>query len=78
MKDFDGIVSDGEAGYFLTTVENSGFYHMDKEMNVVTLLEEDAYFGDLEFDRQQNKIYIPRGNKNTNQYFISVFDMKKK
>lgn len=77
IKDFDGIVSDGDGGYFLTTVENSGLFHLDEQKNITKLMEEDIYFGDLEFSPEQKKIYVPRGNKKNNEFFISVIEMEK-
>lgn len=77
VKDFDGIVSDDSGGYFLTTVEKRGLYHLDQQKTITTLLEEeDVYFGDLEFDPRHKKIYIPRGNKNTGEFFITVLTLE--
>lgn len=76
LEDFDGIVPDEEGGYFLTTVGNSGLYHVNKKMIITKLLEEDIYFGDLEFNPKSRIIYIPRGNKKTNEFFISVLKLK--
>ncbi len=78
IKDFDGMVADGSGGFFLTTVENSGLYHVNALRQVDTLLLEDTYFGDLEFDPNQKKLYIPRGNHETREYFISVLSLKEK
>lgn len=73
IKDFDGIVPDGLGGYFLTTVENSGLFHLNEQHNVTKLLEDDVYFGDLAFNSDRNEIYIPRGHKKTGEFFITVF-----
>lgn len=77
VKDFDGITSDGSGGYFLTTVENSGLFYLNEQKIINKLMEEeDSYFGDLEFYPSHKKIYIPRGNKKTGEFFISVFTME--
>ncbi|MEO0340061.1 MAG: hypothetical protein AAF242_12700, partial [Bacteroidota bacterium] len=76
LSDFDGIAPDGNGGYFLTTVENSGLFYLNREKNIDTLLTEDIYFGDLAFTPQTQQLFIPRGNKETNTFFISVLDMK--
>ena len=70
IKDFDGITADGNGGYFLTTVENSGLFHIDGEGDLDTLMIDEDYFGDLSFF--QNKLFIPRGNHKEKDYFISV------
>ena len=77
IKDFDGITADGENGFFLTTVENSALYHLSEGKKVAKLLAEDIYFGDLEFNRQSGNIYVPRGDKQRNEFYISVFKMDK-
>ena len=76
-KDFDGIVSDGEHGFFVTTVENSSLFHINKEKEVAKLLTEDIYFGDIDFNPQSRNIYVPRGNRKTNEFYISVFNLNK-
>lgn len=76
VKDFDGIVSDGSGGYFLTTVENSGLFHLNAQSNINKLMAEDAYFGDLAFSSSDNKVYIPRGNKMTGEYYITVVTLE--
>lgn len=75
VKDFDGIVADGESGYFLTTVENSGLFHINAQNNVKQLMKGEAYFGDLTFDKTQNVIYIPRGNKEDGEFYISAVNV---
>lgn len=77
IKDFDGIVADGLGGYFLTTVENSGLFHVNAQKNITKLMEGDVYFGDLEFNPDRKEIYIPRGNKKTGEFFITVFTVEK-
>lgn len=74
-KDFDGITGDGSNGYFLTTVENSGLFHLNKQKNIIKLMQEDVYFGDMTFNPNQKKIYIPRGNRKTDEFFITVFTL---
>nr|WP_298794205.1 hypothetical protein [uncultured Allomuricauda sp.] len=76
IKDFDGLIPDGNDGFFVTTVENSGFYHINKQMQVTKILEDAPYFGDLEFDRANKTIYIPRGNRKTNEFYITVCTME--
>lgn len=78
IKDFDGVVADDSGGFFLTTVENSGLYHANADGQVDTLLVEETYFGDLEFNPNQKKLYIPRGDHKTQKYFISVFTLEEK
>ncbi len=77
IKDFDGIVSDGSGGYFLTTVENSGLFYFDGHKAINQLMESNIYFGDLEFNPSLKKLYIPRGNKKTGAFYISVLTMSK-
>ncbi|MCL6274942.1 hypothetical protein M3P19_13050 [Muricauda sp. 2012CJ35-5] len=71
IKDFDGISPDGQGGYFLTTVENSGLYYFNGKENIIKLLQTDAYFGDIEFNPKNNVLYAPRGEKNAAEFFIS-------
>ncbi|MGX1929052.1 hypothetical protein [Flagellimonas sp. 2504JD4-2] len=78
IKDFDGIQPDGQGGYFLTTVEHSGLYHLNSEGVSTKLMDGEAYFGDLEFIPDENRIYIPRGNHKTNDYFIAIVTLGKK
>ncbi len=75
VQDFDGIVSDSLGNYFLTTVEKKAIWHLKGE-RITKLKEADSYFGDLEFIRKTNKLYIPRGNHKRNEYFISVLELK--
>ena len=77
IKDFDGLIADGSGGWFLTTVENNGLYHVSAEKEVDALMEADAYFGDLAFEPTQNTLYIPRGNE-SGKYFISVLGLEKR
>ena len=77
VKDFEGIVSDGLTGYFLTTVENSGLFYLNEHGRINKLMEGNDYFGDLEFDSSLKKLYIPRGNKNSNEFFITVLTMNR-
>lgn len=41
-------------------------------------MEGDIYFGDLEFIPSHKKLYIPRGNKKTNEFFITVLSVEEK
>ena len=77
IKDFDGITSDGLGGYFLTTVENSGLFHMNNTGTITELMREAPYFGDLEYVPSQKTIYIPRGDHKTKDYFIMVLTIEK-
>ena len=77
IKDFEGIAADGQGGYFLTTVENSSLYHFDGLHRVTRLLENDAYFGDLEFNTTNNTLYIPRGNRSTGDFFVTSLSVNK-
>ncbi|WP_190808934.1 hypothetical protein [Flagellimonas sp. S3867] len=72
IKDFDGIEPDGYGGYFLTTVENSGLFHLHSDETTTQIMDGQAYFGDLEFIANQNAIYVPRGIHKTNNYFITI------
>ncbi len=76
IKDFDGIALDSYGGYFLTTVENSGFYYLDAQGEVHQLLSGDDYFGDLVFLPSRQRILIPRGNTTTGDYYISVLALE--
>lgn len=78
VQDFEGIESDGAGGYFLTTVDNSSFFHVNQGLIVTKLLEDNYYFGDLEYDEELKTVYIPRGNKETSESFISVLKMDRK
>jgi hypothetical protein len=75
VQDFDGMVSDGFGGYFLTTVESSSLFYFDGKTCIYKLKEESAYFGDLAFNPDGNKLYVPRGNKTTAEYFITEMKM---
>ena len=75
INDFDGLIPDGQGGYFITTVENSGLFHIDQFNNVSELLTDEKYFGDLEFIQQYGQLLIPRGSHRSNEYFISVLQM---
>jgi hypothetical protein len=77
MQDFDGIVPDGAGGFFMTTVENSALYHLNEKMFATKLMEADIYFGDLEFLPSSGKIYIPRGDRKTSEFFITVITMQR-
>lgn len=72
IVDFDGLAADGMGGYFVTTVENSGLFHIDKRSNVTKLISEEIYFADLVFDQENKRLFIPRGDKTAREYFISV------
>lgn len=72
VNDFDGITPDGLGGYFLTTVENSGLYHLSAQQKLDTLMEGKDYFGDLTFDPTSRKLFIPRGNHTNKGYYITV------
>ncbi len=76
-KDFDGIVSDAEGGFFLTTVENSMLLHIDEQNNITRLKKSTNYFGDIDFIPETKELYIPRGNQENNEFYISVFKMGK-
>ncbi|WP_420602346.1 hypothetical protein [Flagellimonas sp.] len=76
IKDFDGITPDGLGGYFLTTVENSGLFYFDEQKNVYNLMQNDTYFGDIEFNPYNKRLYCPRGKKATGDFFITEFSMK--
>lgn len=72
FHDFDGIVRDGHNGYFLTTVEDSRLVHVKADGGGVTLMQDTAYFGDLEYVPQHRALYIPRGIPGRGAFFISV------
>ena len=76
IKDFDGMVTDGIGGYFLTTVENSGLFHINEQKNITKLIDDTVYFGDLDFIPNCKKLYIPRGSKKTNEFFITVLSVE--
>ena len=76
IKDFDGITSDGLGGYFLTTVENSGLFYFDGQKGIHKLMQNDTYFGDIEFNPYSKRLYSPRGKKATAEFFITEFSMK--
>lgn len=77
IVDFDGIEPDDFGGYFLTTVENSRLFHMNAKGDTTKVMEGDDYFGDLEFVPSLKKIYVPRGNHKTKEYFLTVIDLQK-
>ena len=76
VQDFDGIVSDRKGGYFLTTVANSGLYHFNGATETRKLMEGQAYFGDLDFDPNSNTLYLPRGNNETSEYYITEVNLE--
>lgn len=78
INDFDGITSDGQEGYFLTTVENSGLYHWSKGTGVRKLSESYGYYGDLTFDAQRNRLLIPRGLPESSTYFITELNVSRR
>ena len=75
VQDFDGIASDSLGNYFLTTVEKKAIWHLKGE-RITKLKEANSYFGDLEFIRKANTLFIPRGNHKKNEYFISAIELK--
>ncbi len=75
IKDLEGLVSDGENGFFMTTVGQSSMYHLGPNFEATLLLSERDYFGDLTFDKEQNIIYVPRGNEDTDEYYLTVIEM---
>lgn len=75
IKDFDGLVSDGRGGYFLTTVENSGLFHIDAQQHIIELNKSTEYYGDITFIPERNQLYVPRGNRKDKAFYISVFWM---
>lgn len=76
VQDFDGIVSDGRGGYFLTTVEQSGLYYLDAHNGISNLLDGEDYFGDLTFISDQGELFIPRGNHRNGAYYISKLNLR--
>ena len=74
IKDFEGIVSDGNGGYFLTTVTSSGLYHLKPDLSMSALLEGPDFFGDLCIEPERNLLYIPRGNEATGQSYLTRLD----
>jgi hypothetical protein len=76
VEDFDGMVSDGAGGYFLTTVKSSGLFQLTRQKKITKLMNEDVYFGDLEFIPNRKKIFIPRGDKKTNDFFVTVLTVE--
>ncbi|WP_299529127.1 hypothetical protein [Ulvibacterium sp.] len=75
VQDFDGLSPDGQGGFFLTTVENSGLYYFDGENSIHKLMGNDTYFGDIEFIANSKKLYIPRGKKETAEFFITEVNL---
>ncbi|MEW7289941.1 hypothetical protein [Aquimarina sp. 2304DJ70-9] len=78
VKDFDGIAPDGLGGYFLTTVENSSLFYFDGQNSIYKLMEDSAYFGDITFNSNLKKLYAPRGEKTTSEFFITEFKMEQR
>ncbi len=78
IKDLESLIEDGQGGYFLTTVGQSALYQVTENMNATPLLEEESdYLGDLSFDQQSNTLFIPRGNEDTEVYYITALQFNK-
>ncbi|MDC8004689.1 SMP-30/gluconolactonase/LRE family protein [Aureisphaera galaxeae] len=78
FSDFDGLIPDRQGGYIATTVEGGQLLHIDILGNTIELkTDKEVYLGDLTFIRDQLRIFIPRGNHATNDYFISVIELTK-
>lgn len=77
IKDMEGLVHDGEDGYFLTTVGQSSLFHVTKNLDAVPLLVDRDYFGDPTYDQKNNTLFIPRGNEDTEEYYITVLELMK-
>lgn len=74
-KDFDGLTKDGAGGYFLSTVENSALWHINKSGKVMKLSDGEAYFGDMDYIPSLNKLYVARGNLITSDFFITEYSL---
>ncbi|TXN34290.1 hypothetical protein FVB32_17335 [Flagellimonas hymeniacidonis] len=72
ISDFDGIALDGEGGYYVTTVENSALWHINKNLQVEKLAENNSYFGDLDFIPEHHKIVIAQGKQDKSSFFLGV------
>lgn len=77
IKDMEGLVSDGKDGYFLTTVGKSSLYHLTKNLEAIPLLIDSDYFGDPTYDQKNSKLFVPRGNEDTEEYYITVLELMK-
>lgn len=77
IKDFEGLVGDGHNGFFITTIGQSSLYHVTHNMNASLLLEERDYFGDISFDQQSNTLFIPRGNSESGECYITALEFNK-
>ncbi len=76
IKDFEGIVSDGQNGYFATTAGTSSLFYIDETLHADPVLVSRDYMGDLSYDDKSKTIYIPRGNDDTGEYYISVVGLE--
>lgn len=75
IKDLEGLVSDEKGGYFVTTVGQSSLYHVTKNLEATPLLEERDYLGDFSFNPQSNTLFIPRGNEDSEEYYITALEL---
>lgn len=75
IRDIEGMVSDGNGGYFLTTVDQSALYFLASDQKSYSMLEGNSYFGDLSFNSRQRTLYIPRGNFESGEFFITVVQL---
>ncbi len=74
ISDFEGVASDGHGGYYVSTVDNSAFWHIDKDGNAIELLKDGDYFGDLQFI-PPNKLVVARGNHDRGEYYLSYIEL---
>ncbi len=60
LVDFDGIVSDGQGGYYVTLIDDARIWHIRAD-GVSRPLSEEKFGGiDLDFDSETGRIALPR------------------
>ena len=74
LRDIEGIALDGKGGYYLTTVDNSALWHLNQEGEATSLLKDGDYLGDLEV-AQPDRLIIPRGNHEEQEYYLSYIEL---
>ncbi len=76
IQDIDGLWTDDQGGYFLSTVEGKGLWHLDTYGKSTLLDQGGDYFGDLQFMVETNSLLVPRGNHKEKNYYISAFTLE--
>lgn len=72
--DIEGLDKDGHGGFYVSTVENSALWHIDKDGHAIELLRDGDYFGDLQV-LLPNKLVIARGNNERDEYYLSFLEI---